>query len=112
VIVGAVCSGDVCQVSGVDVVIVVIVVVLIAAGLVRGVIFLSRRGRPSTPDPQVLKARELEGVTGSTRIESVKSSEVEAARRLYQDHGWEVVQQSTAKSFGSKARVTITFRKP
>lgn len=109
----AACSGDACQTSGVDTVILVVIVVLAIAGVIRGLIFLRHRGQPPAPDPEVVKTRELQdSVSGTTRIETVKSTEVEAVSRLYRDLGWEVIQQSTAKSLGSKARVTITFRKP
>jgi hypothetical protein len=113
VVFASVCSGDACAASGADTVIIVVIVVVLAVGITRGLVALARRRRPPAPDPEVGKANDLKDArSGSTRIETVRSSEVEAVGRLYRDQGWEVVQQSTAKSFGSKARVTITFRKP
>jgi len=48
---------------------------------------------------------------GATRVETVKASLVDLTVRQYARAGWTVVNQSSAKSFGSQARVTITFRK-
>jgi hypothetical protein len=48
---------------------------------------------------------------GSTRIESVKASSLKSTVAQYARAGWAIVDQSSAKSFGSQARVTITFRK-
>lgn len=48
---------------------------------------------------------------GSTRVETVKQTWVGQTVKRYADAGWQAVAQSSAKSFGSQARVTITFRK-
>lgn len=50
--------------------------------------------------------------SGSTRVVTVKANQLGQVQRQYANAGWQIVQQSTAKSFGSKARVTLTFRKP
>ena len=47
----------------------------------------------------------------STRVEVLKANHVRNTVNQYAQAGWSIVQQSSAKSFGSKARVTITFRK-
>lgn len=97
--------------SGTDTVIVAVVVILLVLAIVRGLVALARQARPSAPDPEVVKGNDLrDAQSGRTRIETVKSSEVEALGRLDRNHGWEVVQQSTAKSFASQARIAITFR--
>jgi hypothetical protein len=58
------------------------------------------------------KSRRLTASTpGSTRIESVKAAHVNNTVKQYNKAGWEIVDQSSAKSLGSQARVTITFRK-
>ncbi len=49
---------------------------------------------------------------GATRVESVRASDVKMTVTQYTAAGWEIANQSSAKSFGSQARVTITFRKP
>lgn len=49
---------------------------------------------------------------GSTRVQTVKQTWVNQTVQRYASAGWQVVGQSSAKSFGSQARVTITFRKP
>lgn len=48
---------------------------------------------------------------GTTRVEAVKASAVNRTVAEYTRAGWKVVAQTTAKSFGSQARVTITFKK-
>jgi hypothetical protein len=48
---------------------------------------------------------------GSTRVETVKAHQVDVTVRQHAATGWQVVDQSSAKSFGSAARVTLTFRK-
>jgi hypothetical protein len=50
--------------------------------------------------------------TAATRIEVVKAHHVSDMVAQYAREGWTVTDQSTAKSFASEARVTITFRKP
>lgn len=50
--------------------------------------------------------------SGSTRVVTVKANQLGTVQRQYAKAGWQIVQQSTAKSFGTKARVTLTFRKP
>ncbi len=50
-------------------------------------------------------------VPGSVRVESVKSFRVEQTVKRYAEKGWAVTDQSTAKSFGSNAMVTLTFKK-
>jgi len=47
--------------------------------------------------------------TGTTHVKTVKSVWVNQTVRQYSEAGWDVVGQSSAKSFGSEAR--ITFRK-
>jgi uncharacterized protein (DUF58 family) len=49
--------------------------------------------------------------SGSTRIEATRAIYVNGKVEQYARAGWTVVDQSSAKSFGSEARVTITFRK-
>lgn len=48
---------------------------------------------------------------GATRIEAIKAQAVPRTVSEYTRRGWSVVDQTTAKSFGSQARVTITFKK-
>lgn len=48
---------------------------------------------------------------GATRVEALKASHVNNTVSQYAAAGWSVVESSTAKSFGSQARVTILFRK-
>lgn len=48
---------------------------------------------------------------GSTRVEALKAAHVSNTVDQYARAGWAVVGQSTAKSLGSQARVTVTFRK-
>lgn len=55
--------------------------------------------------------RLCEAPRGSTRVQTVKETKVNGVVNRYTKYGWQVAQQSTAKSFGSKARVTITFQK-
>ena len=49
--------------------------------------------------------------SGTTHVKTVKSVYVNQTVRQYSEAGWVVVNQSSAKSFGSQAQVTITFRK-
>lgn len=49
--------------------------------------------------------------SGATRVETVKQMWVNQTVAQYARAGWEVVNQSSAKSLGSQARVTITFKK-
>ena len=48
---------------------------------------------------------------GSTRVETVKQVWVNQTVAKYAAAGWSVTNQSSAKSLGSQARVTMTFRK-
>lgn len=48
---------------------------------------------------------------GAVRVETVKQQWVNQTVQRYAAAGWTVEGQSTAKSFGSQARVTMTFRK-
>ena len=58
------------------------------------------------------KKRELRAApSGSTRVESIKASYVNNTVSMYTAAGWQVVDQTTAKSLGSSSRVTITFKK-
>lgn len=58
------------------------------------------------------KRGELQGAAaGATRVEVVRQRDVEGTVNQYSRAGWSLVEQSTAKSFGSQARVTMTFRK-
>lgn len=59
-------------------------------------------------DDRTLRA----ATSGATRVETVKQVWVGQTVKRYADAGWQIVGQSSAKSFGSQARVTITFRKP
>jgi hypothetical protein len=58
------------------------------------------------------KDRALQAApTGSTRVEALKAVGVNGMVEKYARAGWTVVDQTTAKSVGSQAHVTITFRK-
>jgi hypothetical protein len=48
---------------------------------------------------------------GTVRIETIKAHRVNATLREYTKCGWALENQSSAKSFGTQARVTVTFRK-
>ena len=48
---------------------------------------------------------------GTTHVKTVKSVWVNQTVNQYAQDGWSVVNQSSAKSFGSQAQITITFRK-
>lgn len=48
---------------------------------------------------------------GSVRVETVKQFWVNQAVQQYAQRGWALDGQSSAKSLGSQARVTLTFRK-
>jgi hypothetical protein len=50
--------------------------------------------------------------SGATRVQTVKQQWVNQTVQQYAQAGWQVIAQSSAKSFGSQARVTLTFRKP
>lgn len=59
------------------------------------------------------KDAKLKGAaSGSVRVEAIKAQSVERTVEQYAKAGWMVADQTSAKSFGSQARVTITFRKP
>lgn len=49
--------------------------------------------------------------SGAVRVITIKQGWVNQKVNVYAQHGWTVVNQSSAKSFGSQARVTLTFRK-
>lgn len=49
---------------------------------------------------------------GSVRVETVKQQWVNQTVQQYARAGWQLDGQSSAKSLGSQARVTLTFRKP
>ena len=49
--------------------------------------------------------------TGATRVAAIKAVHVNSTVAKYSREGWQVVDQTTAKSLGSQTRVTITFRK-
>lgn len=49
--------------------------------------------------------------SGAVRVESVKAGAVNRTVARYAQFGWAVTEQTSAKSFGSQARVTLTFRK-
>lgn len=58
------------------------------------------------------KAKALRAAPrGALRIESVKAQHLNSTLAMYQRAGWVPVQQSSAKSLGSQARITVTFRK-
>ena len=58
------------------------------------------------------KNRKLEQApTGAVRVEAIKAAQVNRTVAAYQRYGWTVQDQSTAKSVGSQARVTLTFQK-
>jgi hypothetical protein len=48
---------------------------------------------------------------GALRVEALKAGHVNNTVQQYAAAGWQAVDQSTAKSLGSQARVTITFKK-
>lgn len=50
--------------------------------------------------------------SGATRVETVREDDANGLVRRYTDAGWVMEAQSSAKSFGSRPRVTLTFRKP
>lgn len=58
------------------------------------------------------KVKQLRAApAGAVRVESVKGTSVDVTVKKYADAGWSVTDQTSAKSFGSQARVTLTFRK-
>lgn len=48
---------------------------------------------------------------GAVRVETIKQSHLGNTLAQYQRYGWQVEQQSSAKSLGSQARITVTMRK-
>lgn len=59
-----------------------------------------------------IKQRQLKAAPkGSRRIETVKANGLNRIVKTYGACGWTVDQQSSSKSLGTKARVTITFIK-
>jgi hypothetical protein len=48
---------------------------------------------------------------GSVRSVTTKASRVNNEIQRYQTAGWSLINQSSSKSFGSQAQVTLTFRK-
>ena len=48
---------------------------------------------------------------GSVRVETTPADRINTMIAQYQAYGWVVVSQSSAKSFGTQAKVTVTFRK-
>lgn len=58
------------------------------------------------------KAKQLRAAPlGSVRVEALKAQHVNRTVAEYARAGWVVENQTMAKSFGSQARVTLTFRK-
>lgn len=72
------------------------------------ILLLSLGATLNRRDERTLKAAS----SGAVRVETIKQSHVGNRVALYARAGWTVVGQSSAKSLGSQARVTITFRKP
>lgn len=58
-------------------------------------------------DDRILRAAR----SGAVRVETIKQTYVNQKVQQYARAGWAVEGQSSAKSLGSQARVTITFRK-
>ena len=50
--------------------------------------------------------------SGAVRVETVKQAYANRKVQQYVQAGWQLDGQSSAKSLGSQARVTLTFRKP
>lgn len=48
---------------------------------------------------------------GAQRIKVVKQAFVNSTIQKYAREGWTLADQSSAKSLGSQARITLTFRK-
>jgi hypothetical protein len=76
-------------------------VVIVFAVLI-GIGFLANRAKTN-------KLRSLP--SGATRLETVKSGRVNQTVKQYAATGWSLDTQTSAKSLGSQARVTMTFRK-
>ena len=55
--------------------------------------------------------RLLAAPRGSIRVETIKANRVNNTVNEYARCGWKVTQQSSAKSLGSQAQVTLTFQK-
>ena len=53
----------------------------------------------------------LAAPVGATRVECAKAHRIQNVINLYANCGWTVEHQTSAKSFGSQPRVTLTFRK-
>jgi len=49
--------------------------------------------------------------SGATRLESVKARHANMTISDYAKAGWDLIGQSSAKSLGREAKVTLTFRK-
>lgn len=77
------------------------VVLIIVGFFVAGVVYVLAK-------QQALK----DAPAGSVRVETVKANLVKSTVRQYTDTGWVLDAQSSAKSFGTQTRVTLTFRKP
>lgn len=71
------------------------------------ILLLSLGGMLNRRDERALKAAR----SGAVRVETIKQTHVGNRVALYARAGWVVDGQSSSKSFGSQARVTITFRK-
>lgn len=71
------------------------------------VLLLCLGGMLNRRDERALKTAR----SGAVRVETIKRAHVGNRVALYARAGWGVVGQSSSKSFGSQARVTITFRK-
>lgn len=78
---------------------------IIGFALVAGFVYLCARSR--SKDDRRLRAAP----SGSRRIESVKTTWLNQTVRRYAAAGWTVEQQSSAKSLGRTAQVTVTFVK-
>lgn len=72
------------------------------------VLLLSLGATLNRRDERALKTAQH----GAVKVETIKQAHVGNRVALYARAGWTVVGQSSAKSLGSQARVTITFRKP
>lgn len=71
------------------------------------VLLLSLGAMLNRRDGRALRAAR----SGAVRVETIKQAHVSNRVALYARAGWVVDGQSSSKSFGSQARVTITFRK-
>ena len=61
----------------------------------------------SNRDEKALRAAP----SGAIRVEAVKAQSVNSTVKRYARAGRKVTDQTTAKSFGSQAQVTLTFKK-